>query len=154
MAGCSGLLQCFASIVAGMGIISLCWSMLRPLWLIQHFDLDIADKQGMYVALPIYGYLRRYFLILLLAGGVVSLISIVALVSDRCTESGPPAITAILTVLFGTHIPTIGAFEISKRHRRPGQRPFVARLVEHVQKRLYGIAVFLLLAIALIAMAS
>lgn len=153
-ADCSGLLPCFAGAVAGIGIVSFCWGMLRPLRLTQHLAVDISSEEGMYVAMPIYGYLRRYFLILLLAGGVVLLMSIVALVRERCSGNVVTQVVGILIVFLGAHLATIAAFETSKRRRRPERPPFVARLVENVQKRLYGVAVFLLLAIALIAISQ
>ena len=160
MSGCFGiLLQCLAGAVAGIGTISLCWRMQWPLRLAEHYNVKIGDEQGLYVALPIYGYLRRYFSILLLAGCVVLLISIatsliLASEPSRCPREGGSVVVGILTVFLGAHIPTIAAFEATKRRHQPGQPPFVAVLVGDVQKRLYGVAVFLLLAIALVALAG
>ena len=162
MAGCVGpLLQCFAGVVAGIGIISLCWRLQGLLIrLTEDLKLDIDAEKGLYVALPIYGYLRRYFSILLLAGAVVLLISVTAaslfLASESrsCPKDWGPVAVSILVVFLGTHISTIAAFEASKRRHRPGLQRYVTVLVEVVQRQLYGIAVFLLLAIALLALAS
>lgn len=156
---CPGLLlQCFAGLVAGVGTISLCWR-LQGLLIRLTDDLKLDIEKGLYVALPIYSYLRRYFTVLLLAGGVVLLISIAATSlsfasdSNGCPSRGGNTVVAILVAFLGTHIPTIAAFEASKRRHRPGLPPFVTELVDVVQKRLYGIAVFLLLAIALVTIA-
>ena len=162
MAACVGLLlQCFAGLVAGIGTISLCWRLQGLLIrLTEDLKFDIDGEKGLYVALPIYGYLRRYFSILLLAGGVVLLISIaaaslyVASGLRSCPRDWGSVVVSILIVFLGTHIPTIAAFEASKRRHRPGLPPYVTVLVEVVQRQLYGVAVFLLLAIALVALAG
>lgn len=108
----------------------------------------------MYGALPIYGYLRRYCFILLLAGCVVLLVSVVGAVRAihaKCSSDGVAALVlTILGLLLGIHLPTVAAFETAKhRHRLP--YPITA-LVETVRKRLWGVAVFLLLIIGLVAL--
>lgn len=157
------LLECLAGALAGIGIICLCWSLWRPLHLAQHYGVN--NEQGMYNALPIYGYLRRYFAVLLLAGCVVLLVSVVSTVPailaikdylgpSRSAEcpSGEAAVTvlAILGLFLGIHLPTVGVFETT-RHRHPKLSP-ITGLVEDVRRRLWGVAVFLLLAIALVAL--
>lgn len=159
MAGCFDiLLQCLAGAVAGIGTISLCWRMQVPLRLAEHYDVKRAREQGLYVAMSIYGYLRRYFSILLLAGCVILLLGvatslILASGPESCPEGFESVVVVILAVFLSAHISTIAAFETAKRRHQPGQPPFVAVLVKDVQKRLYGVAVFLLLAIALVAFA-
>ena len=161
MAGCYGLLlQCIAGVVAGVGIISLCWRLQGLLIrLTKDLKLGIDGEEGLYVALPIYGYLRWYFSILLLAGGVVLLISFAAALylaanSSSCPRGWGSVVVTILTGFLATHFPTIAAFEKSKRQHRPCLPPYVKVLVDIVQRQLYGIAVFLLLAIALVALAG
>ena len=160
------LLDCLAGALAGIGLICLCWHIRRPLRLAQHYDVHIKEP-GMYSALPIYGYLRRYFLLLVLSGCVVFLVSVVgvvlailAILDYRdyielrpvvCRSGGTGApVQGILTLIFAIHVATIAAFETAKR-RHDGPYPITA-LVERVQKRLWGVAVFLLLAIGLAAL--
>ena len=156
---CVGLLlECVASALAGIGIIGLCWHARLPLRLAQRYDAAITDK-GMYGALPIYGYLRRYFSILLLAACVVVLVCAVLLIFiglewPECTGLEPvtPMVLIILGLLFGIHMTTTLAFETTKRrHTRPYP---VETLVKNVRNRLWGVAVFLVLAIGLVAIVA
>lgn len=156
------LLECLAGALAGIGVVGLCWRLLRPLKLAQHYDPHI-DEDGMFRALPIYGYLRRYFLALLLAGCIVFLVSIVPAVgtflaildssSSRCPNDGFSwLILEVLLIFLGVHMSTIAAFERTRlRHRGPYP---VKALVENVRKRLWGAAAFLLLALGSVALAS
>ena len=159
MSNCVGpLVECAVSALAGIGIIGLCWRMWRPLKLAQRYNKQITE-QGMFGALPIYGYLRRYFSILLLAACVVVLVCAVLLIFiglewPECTGLEPvtPMVLIILGLLFGIHMTTTLAFETTKRrHTRPYP---VETLVKNVRNRLWGVAVFLVLAIGLVAIVA
>ena len=151
------LLGCLAGALAGIGIIRLCWRLRRPLELAQYYDAAITE-QGMYGALPIYGYLRQYCFVLVLAGCVVSTLSVVAamrsianpsLPSSDCPDHTTTPVFNLLILVLGIHMTTIAAFETVK-HRH--QKPFpIAPLVENVRKRLWGVAIFLLLATSVVA---
>lgn len=154
--------ECLAGALSGIGVIGLCWRLRRPIKWAQHYDPHI-DKDGMFRALPIYGYLRRYFLVLLLAGCIVFLVSTVPAVpvilavldspSARCPDDGfSSLVLKVLVIFLSVHMPTIAAFERTKR-RHQGPYP-VTELVENVRKRLWGVAVFLLLAVGSVALAS
>ena len=159
MSSCVGLLlECVASALAGIGIIGLCWRARLPLRLAQRYDATITDK-GMYGALPIYGYLRRYFSILLLAACVVVLVCTVLLIHiglewPKCADRADPksvtqTVLIILSLFLSIHMTTIATFEtIKRRHKEPYP---IKTLVENVRKRLWGVAVFLVLAIGLVA---
>ena len=160
MSSCTGpLVECAAGALAGIGIIGLCWRAWRPLELAQRYNINMTDE-GMYQALPIYGYLRRYFSVLLLAACVVVLVCTVLLIRvvgqewSNCTglESVTPKVFAILVLFLGIHMATILAFETTKRRHR-GPYP-IEVLVENVRKRLWGVAVFLMLAIGLVAIVA
>ena len=161
MPSCIGLLlECAASALAGIGIIGLCWRMWRPLELAQRYNKQITE-QGMFGALPIYGYLRRYFFVLLLAACVVLLASVVTAALQipdiqkdlgSCGVFGQAPVLAILILFLGIHMATILAFETTKR-RHKGPYP-IETLVEDVRKRLWGVAVFLMLAIGLVAIVA
>ena len=155
MSNCAIALEGLAGALAGIGTIGLCWRLQRPLELAQYYDAGITE-QGMYGALPIYGYLRRYCFILLLAGCVVSTLSIVAAISSIANQISPSSCSDVAPVLnllilvLGIHMTTIAAFETVK-HRH--QKPFpIAPLVENVRKRLWGVAIFLLLATSVVAL--
>lgn len=149
------LLACLAGALAGIGIISLCWRVRGPLRLAEHYNRYVDNEQEMYAALPIYGYLRRYFFILLLAGCVVLLVStvpvILALLGGVCPNSPAGEVLGILILFLGIHMSTMTAFETTKH---PQGRPYpVPVLVKKVRGRLVGVAVFLVLAIGLMALA-
>ena len=161
MSSCTAFfLECLAGALAGIGIIFLCWRMRRPLQLAQHYDRRIVAEQQLYGALPIYGYLRRYFVVLLLAGCVVLLVSVASAVAvildilDSSTATCPAdgvatSVFRVLVLFMGIHMPMIAAFETAKHLHGP--YPITA-LVENVRLRLWGVAVFLLLAIGLVAL--
>lgn len=151
-------LECLAGALAGVGVVGLCWRLQRPLKLAQHYDPHI-DEDGMFRALPIYGYLRRYFLALLLAGCIVFLVSTIPAIltvfgaPSTCPDDGfSSLVLRVLVIFLSVHMPTIAAFERTRRRHR-GPFP-VTELVETVRKRLWGIAVFLLFAVGLVALAS
>ena len=156
MSNCVGpLVECAVSALAGIGIIGLCWRMWRPLKLAQRYNKQITE-QGMFGALPIYGYLRRYFSILLLAACVVVLVCAVLLIHiglewPKCADpkSVTQTVLIILSLFLSIHMTTIATFEtIKRRHKEPYP---IKTLVENVRKRLWGVAVFLVLAIGLVA---
>ena len=159
MSNCAIALEGLAGALAGIGTIGLCWRLQRPLELAQYYDAQITE-QGMYGTLPIYGYLRRYCFILVLAGCVVSTLSVVAAMWSIANPSPSPSDCAdheiatsvfnLLILVLGIHMTTIAAFETVK-HRH--QKPFpIAPLVENVRKRLWGVAIFLLLATSVVAL--
>ena len=149
------LFACLAGALAGIGIISLCWRVRRPLRLAAYYNPATDDEQEMYVALPIYGYLRRYFFVLLLTGCIVLLVStvpvILALLDLYHMHCPVDKSFQILALLLGIHMSTIVAFERAKR-RYDSSYP-VPALVKNVRGRLLGVAVFLVLAIGLVAFA-
>ena len=158
MGNCTAFfLECLAGALAGVGIIFLCWRLWRPLLLAQHYGAHIVTEQQLYGALPIYGYLRRYFVVLLLAGCVVLLVSVASAVpailhildssTATCpTDGAATAVFGILVLFMGIHMPMI---EMAKHRHGPYS---ITSLVENVRMRLWGVAVFLLLAIGLVAL--
>ena len=154
---CIGLLlECGASALAAIGVIVFCWRARRPIRLAQYYDAQITEL-GMYGALPIYGFLRRYFSMLLSAAGVVVLVCVVLLVrvsqecprSCTCFGSATRTVFVILSLFLGIHMTTIAAFETTKRRH---ERPYpIEVLVKNVRKRLWSVAAFLLFAMAMVA---
>lgn len=61
------LLDCLIGAVTGIGVIVCFWRLRRPLHLAQTYDAD-RDEESLYSGLPIYGFLRRYLLVMLFAG--------------------------------------------------------------------------------------
>lgn len=139
--------------VAGIAVIALCWRLRRPLRLAQTYDAHITEE-GLFSALPIYGYLRRYLWAILFAGFVVVLVStfpVIAVLPDRYPCPDPDAIKMVASLLlafFGVHMPTITWFETVKRRHRGGYR--IQALVDDVGKRLWGVAALLLVSTGLL----
>lgn len=144
------LVESLVDAAVGIGIIGLCWRLLKPLdWAAKYSGIGIT-KQGLFQALPIYGFLRRYFLVLLLAGCIVLLASIFVAVlailnsSNFCAEDmGELPVFGVLLSFFSLHFAAIWRFE-KATHRHDGPHP---ELVENVSRRIWGVAVFLLLAV-------
>ena len=145
------LLECLACMAAGVGVIACCWRLRRPLRWAQTYDGRITEE-GLYDDLPIYGYLRRYMLVLLLGGLVVLLTSASSLVFklpsiikwDSCELDTPvEEVGPLLLIFFGIHMSTIAWFETVRRRHGPYR---IKALVDDVGKRLWGVAVFLLVA--------
>lgn len=140
------LLECLIGAVAGVGVIASCWRLRRPLDWARTYDARMTED-GLYGDLPIYGYLRRYLLVLLLSGFVVVLGSAVGVIlsfGDDCRnrETGPAL--ALFVVLFGIHMSTIAWFETTRhQHAKPYR---IQALVDDVRKRLWRIAIVLLVA--------
>lgn len=138
---------------ASIGVIVCFWSLRRPVRWAQTYHTHI-DEEGLYSGLPIYGYLRRYLLIMLFAGFVALLVSlafvavgIVGLVEDRPCEKPDAGVASLILVIFGVHMSTIAAFEVGRRHR-PGAP--IKMVVAKLGNRLWGVAVLLLAAVGLL----
>lgn len=151
MASCEiVLVESLVDAAVGIGIVSLCWRLLKPLdWAAKYSGVHIT-KQGMFKALPIYGFLRGYFLILLLAGCIVVLASIFMAVlailninEPNCAGMGELPVFGVLLSFFSLHFAAIWRFE-KATHGHDGPHP---ELVENVSRRIWGVAAFLLLAV-------
>ena len=146
------LLDCLIGALAGGGVIAFCWRLRRPLRWARTYDARITED-GLYGELPIYGFLRRYLLVLLFSGFIVLLASLVVVIRElpqivACKDCGlTHALPPTLFGLFGIHMSTIAWFETTRhQHRKPYR---IAELVDDVRKRLWRIAVILLIATGL-----
>ena len=152
------LLECLVGAVTGIGIIVCFWRLRLPLHLAQTYD-GHRDEEGLYSGLPIYGFLRRYLLVMLFAGFVALLVSMVGAVrsllplfevgSRTCKGFGGISghVANLVLVLFGIHMTTIGCFETGKRHR-PVSR--IKETVDEVSRRLWGAAAVLLVTVGVL----
>ena len=155
MPSCVALqLECVVGAAAGVVIIACYWRLRRPLRWAQTYDAGITEE-GLFDELPIYGYLRRYLLLVLFAGLLVLLTSLARLIgllvesipADSCPELdsvGPVA--GLLLFLLGIHLSTIAWFESVKRRHGPYR---IKALVDAVGKLLWGLAVLFLIGASL-----
>ena len=139
------LLECLIGAVAGVGVIASCWRLRRPLDWARTYDARMTED-GLYGDLPIYGYLRRYLLVLLLSGFFVvlgsALLVILIFIGGNCGNGGTGTALALFVVLFGIHMSTIAWFETARhQHGKPYR---IQALVDDVRKRLWRIAIVLL----------
>ena len=146
------LIDCLVGVVAGIGVVACCWRLRRPLQWAQAYDGKITER-GLYDDLPIYGYLRRYLLVLLFSGFVVLFTSTLAVILQlpEIVDFKPCGLTNVqLSILFGlfcVHLSTIAWFETARyQHQKPYR---IQALVDDVRKRLWRIAVILLVAASL-----
>lgn len=152
------LVKCLVGAAAGIGVIAFCWRLRRPLKWAQSYDGQITEDK-LYGELPIYSFLRRYLLLLLLSGFVALLISTIPVIwqlkevvepSESCELRTADPTVSVLFLLFGVHMSTIIWFETA-RHQRRNRKPYrVPRLVDDIRKRLWSIAVILLVAASLL----
>ena len=141
------LLENLVGATAGIGLITCCWALRHPLRWAHHYDATMTEA-GLFSALPIYGYLRRYLQVMLIAGLVILLASLVTLIAqwgscDDLNAVGP--ICGLLLALAALHLPTIGWFV--KDRQGDGSNPqkqYQKDLVNAVGRRLWGLAVALL----------
>ena len=151
------LLKCLVGAAAGIGVIAICWRLRRPLDWARSYDGRITEDK-LYGELPIYSFLRRYLLLLLLSGFVALLISTIPVIwqpkevvepSESCElRTADPAVSVLFFVLFGVHMSTIVWFETARHHHRKPYR--IPGLVDDIRKRLWSIAVILLVAASLL----
>lgn len=138
---------------ASIGVIACFWRLRRPVRWAQTYHAHI-DEEGLYSGLPIYGYLRRYLLIMLFAGFVALLVSLVfvavgltGIIEGRSCERLDAGVASLILVIFGVHMSTIAGFEIGRRHRPV---PRIKVVVDELGRRLWGVAVLLLAAVGLL----
>ena len=135
---------------ASIGVIACFWRLRHPLRWAQTYHTHI-DEKGLYSGLPMYGYLRRYLLIMLFAGFVALLVSLVfvavGLVEGRSCPKPDAGVANLLLVIFGVHMSTIAGFEFGRRH---GPVPPIKVVVDKLGRRLWGVAVLLLAAVGLL----
>ena len=149
MSNCTALLLILESLVgaaAGIGIIVRCWALRSPLRWAQRLDATMTED-GMFDALPIYGYLRRYLLVILVAGFVILLVSFVPLIFQLCGApvARDPVGAILLLALAIPHLGTIALFFTDRQRGDPGrQLRWKENLVKAVSRHLWGIATVLL----------
>lgn len=152
------LLDCLVGAVTGIGVIVCFWRLRLPLHLAQTYDAHI-DKDGLFSGLPIYGFLRRYLLLMLFAGFVALLVSMVGVVISllalfkvgglTCKGFGGISgyVANLVLVIFGIHMTTIACFETDRRHRPASP---IKGTVNEVSRRLWGAAAILLVTVGLL----
>ena len=147
--------------LAGVGVMGICWRLRRPLVWAQQYDKTITED-GLYGVLPIYGYLRRYLVALLFTGAAIFLASVlvpILVFSFSKLECGTMSrvaqpIFTLLTALLCAHVATIALYEIHSFKHRHGKLTKTKRLVENLRNRMWGSALFLLLAVAVLGVMS
>lgn len=152
----ASLLGCLIGLAVGIGII-VCFRRLRdPVCLAQTYHVDIDG--GLFTALPIYRYLRRYLLVMLFAGVVAVLVSTVFMVegllgvlqimgSKNSCDKPDTGVAGLILAIFGVHMSATTCFEVGSRHRPV---PQVKEVVDKLGRRLWGVAVLLLVAFGLL----
>lgn len=137
--------DCLIGVVAGIGLIVCCWRLWSPVNWARKYDATITEER-LYTGLPIYGYLRRYLLVMLFVGfvavlttGIVMVETLFKMRESASCNSPDWKIANLILALLGIHMPTIIWFETIKR-RRPS---LIQRTVDEVGKRLWGVAVLL-----------
>lgn len=152
--------------LGGCGITSICWLLWRPLESAEKWDKEVVEgtKDVKYIALPIYGYLRRYLVGLLTAGVAIILISVVgtifATVLNNC-DTPSAVITWVipfLLALFCIHITAISIYENDRRKQDIAHRERMPKktkeFVKVFRNRLWTSGLLLLLIVVAASLAA
>lgn len=151
MNGCEILvLECALGALAGVGVAGICWRIRRPLRWAQQFDHQMTEH-GLYKALPIYGFLRRYLLALLFAGLAIILMNTLVLVlvlGSECSMSSRILLQVVLPLLIALlciHMAAVTLYEMEIAKHRQCRSEVMETIVRKLRNRLWGAALFLLL---------